>query len=276
MTARANRFIQEGYVYHLTSRCHDRTFLLKSAVWRTEYRRRLREALSLFEVWLIGFCITSNHIHLLVTAASTDAVSEFMKKLQGEFGEWYNLRKSRHGAYWQDRYHCTMVQDGEHLWNCVVYIDLNMLRAGVVTHPAAWEWSSYREHVGERKRYRLVDRERLVALTHAGSMAAFERDYADAVADVLARGGLRREAKWTQSIAVGDKEYVLTIADMIRGRAKLKVTELGDGEWTVSDCCAPDALEGATLLADAGDGAASVIRPYEATLLGVFERTRGA
>ena len=58
MSPRANRFIQEGYVYHLTARCHDRTFLLQAATWRTEYRRRIREALALFDVWLLGCCIT--------------------------------------------------------------------------------------------------------------------------------------------------------------------------------------------------------------------------
>lgn len=104
--------------------------------------------------------------------------------------------------------------------------------------------------MGDRKRYRLVDRERLIEVTGAGSFAAFERDYTDAVAEVLARGGLRREPKWTQSIAVGDEEYVLTIADKLRGRAKLKVTETSDGEWIVTDSAAVDPLGGATLLSD--------------------------
>ena len=62
-----------------------------------EYRRRIREALSLFDVWLLTFCITSNHIHLVVTAASTEQLAPFMKKLQGEYAEWYNLCKHRSG-----------------------------------------------------------------------------------------------------------------------------------------------------------------------------------
>ena len=52
--------------------------------------------------------------------------------------------------------------------------------------------------------------------------------------------------------------------------------ELGDGAWTVSDRCAPEALDGAVLLADAGDGEVHVVMPYESTLLGVYERMRGA
>jgi hypothetical protein len=50
---RASNVEPAGYVYHPTSRCHDRTFLLKSAVWRNEYRRRLHEALHLFDVYVL-------------------------------------------------------------------------------------------------------------------------------------------------------------------------------------------------------------------------------
>lgn len=42
------------------------------------------------------------------------------------------------GAYWEDWYHATAVETGEHLLRCIVYIDLNMVRAGVVSHPSDW------------------------------------------------------------------------------------------------------------------------------------------
>ena len=55
----------------------------------------------------------------------------------------YNQRKARHGAFWEDRYHATAVEVDEHLHRCLVYIDLNMVRAGVVTHPSNWAHSGY-------------------------------------------------------------------------------------------------------------------------------------
>jgi putative transposase len=248
---RANRCIQNGYVYHLTARCNEREFLLKFGRWRDEYRRRLREALSLFDVWLLTYGITSNHTHLVVTAASARELAAFMDKLQGEFAQWYNRCKKRSGHFWGDRYHCTMVQDGEHLWNCLVYVDLNMVRAGVVAHPSAWAWTAYRELVGTRKRYRLVDAERLVELTQAGDLESFRRDYVDAVSQVLQTRVLSREPRWTESIAVGDEEYVRDIAERARGRASLRLAEADDGVWTVRDSqssCVGDGLDGAVLL----------------------------
>ncbi|TFH14068.1 MAG: hypothetical protein E4H02_10605 [Lentisphaerales bacterium] len=58
---RANRYILTGYVYHLTHRCHNRSFLFRFARDRTEYRRRLREAVKEFRISLLTYNITSNH-----------------------------------------------------------------------------------------------------------------------------------------------------------------------------------------------------------------------
>jgi putative transposase len=101
-----------GYAYHLTHRCHDREWLLKRAVDRTEYRRRLRAALCGSGVSLLGYCITSNHVHLLAVADEPEVVPAFMQRVQGEFAEWYNRRRARSGAFWNGRYGCTMVESG--------------------------------------------------------------------------------------------------------------------------------------------------------------------
>jgi hypothetical protein len=64
-------------------------------------------------------------------------------------------RKRRSGAFGEGR-HCTMIEPGEHLWKCMVYIELNMVRAGVVRHPEQGTWCSYQEWMGRRCRYVLT------------------------------------------------------------------------------------------------------------------------
>jgi putative transposase len=100
-----------------------------------------------------------------------------MQKLEGDFAGSFNQRKHRSGAFWEDRYHCTMVEDGEHLWNCIQYIDLNMVRAGVVPHPHDWPWCGYRELVGDRSRYRLLDIDRLLELLGVPDLETFGAEY---------------------------------------------------------------------------------------------------
>ena len=55
----------------------------------------------------------------------------------------FKFSKDRKGAFWEDRYHSTAIESGEHLWRCLVDMDLNMVRAGVVEHPSEWKWSGY-------------------------------------------------------------------------------------------------------------------------------------
>ena len=68
-----------------------------------------------------------------------------MQLIAGRTGQEYNERNGRHGAFWEDRYHATAIEADEHLHHCLVYIDLNMVRAGVVDHPAHWVNGGYRE-----------------------------------------------------------------------------------------------------------------------------------
>ena len=51
------------------------------------------------------------------------------------------IRKKRKGAFWEDRYHATAIGTGQHLLKCLVCIDLNMVRTGVISHPAEWSQS---------------------------------------------------------------------------------------------------------------------------------------
>jgi hypothetical protein len=66
-----------------------------------------------------------------------------MQLIAGATGRAYNRRKERRGAFWEECYHATAVDSEEYLARCLVYIDLNMVRAGAIRHPREWaEWIS--------------------------------------------------------------------------------------------------------------------------------------
>jgi len=232
---RSNRYILPGCAYHITHRCHDRAFLLRFGVDRTEYVKRLRLALRQFPVSLLCYCITSNHTHLLLTAETPEGISSLMQKLEGEFAEYYNRRKRRSGAFWGDRFHCTMVDSLKYIWNCMLYIELNMVRARAVPHPEKWAWCSYNELVGRRKRYRLIDSAELLLQTGGRSMEAFAANYAEVIRSRVARAELARDAKWTESIAVGSKEFIRRVEENTHWRVSLDVQEEAGGTWMVRE-----------------------------------------
>ena len=61
-----------------------------------------------------------------------------MQLLSGCVAREYNRRKVRKGAFWEDRYHATAVATDEHLVQCLIYVDLNMVRTGGVDHLGDW------------------------------------------------------------------------------------------------------------------------------------------
>ena len=202
---------------------------------RTEYVKRLRAALKQCPVNLFCYCITSNHTHLLVQVNDPAAISALMQKLEGEFAEHYNRRKKRSGAFWEGRFHCTMIDTRQYLWDCMMYIELNMVRAGVVRHPSQWRWCSFNELVGQRKRYCLIDGDRLLRALSGSDRDELATSYASSISQRIGSGNLRREDKWTESVAVGSEDFVKRVEEQIDWRADFEITESVPGTWTVRE-----------------------------------------
>ena len=149
----------------------------------------------------MNYAVTSNHIHLPVVGNDDrDVIPNSVKLIAGRTGQEYNQRKNRKEAFWEDRYHATAVENGEHLFRCFIYIDLNMVRAGVVAHPSKWPFYGYNEIQEPKRKNVPIDYERLrelLGFDSYGSVISYhkrwEEDYSD-------NGKNARDDKWTKSI----------------------------------------------------------------------------
>lgn len=145
-------------------------------------------------------------------------------------GQQYNLRKKRQGAYWEDRYHATAVEGDEHLRRCLVYIDLNMVRAGVVKHPAEWVHGGYREIQYPPQRCRIVDLAELARQCGFDSVERFQRAHREWVEAELVLDRSRRDARWSEAIAVGSHAFVEEIKRELALKAKYRSIDKADAE----------------------------------------------
>jgi putative transposase len=133
---RANRYFLPGFLWHITHRCHKKEFLLKFACDRECWLGWLFEAKRRYGLCVLNYVVTSNPIHLLVKDTNQHVISKSLLLIAGRTAQEHNLRKQRKGAFWEDRYHATAIESDEHFLRCLVYIDMNMVRASVVKHPA--------------------------------------------------------------------------------------------------------------------------------------------
>lgn len=205
---RAWRNFQPGLVWHITHRCHNRAFLLRFERDRIRWRHWLFEAKKRYSLSVLNFIATSNHVHLLVRDTGGDAIARSLQLVAGRTAQEFNTRKSRKGAFWEDRYFATAVETDRHMVQCLVYIDLNMVRAGAVQHPRDWKISGYREIQHPPLRYQLIDYAALCELTGSMSQAALAAQHSAWVEDALVETRLARDPRWTEESAVGSKRFV--------------------------------------------------------------------
>lgn len=208
---RANRYHLPGYVWHLTHRCHKREFLLKFARDRDRYCYWLFQARKRFGLCVLDFAITSNHVHLLVKDTAPNVIAQSLQLVAGRTAQEYNQRKGRKGAYWEDRYHATAVQADGHLARCMAYIDLNMVRAGVVSHPEQWTHGGYAEIQNPPARYGVIDVGALCDLFGFGGVAELQAAQRGWVEGSLTSEGRARTTDWATAIAVGSADFVAKV-----------------------------------------------------------------
>ncbi len=214
---RAYRNYIPGQIWHITHRCHDKEPLLGFERDRQNWINWLSLARERFSLQVLNYIVTSNHIHLLVMDEEPGAISGSMQLVASQTAQDYNRRHNRKGAFWEDRYHATSIAGESHLMKCLIYIDLNMVRASVVRHPAEWAHSGYVELQQLSNGRRILARDRLRDLLSCPLERTLRIVRSQWIAEVLEAGNHKREPGWTESIAYGSKEHVQQTKALLEG-----------------------------------------------------------
>ncbi|WP_084456917.1 transposase [Desulfogranum mediterraneum] len=229
---RANRHFIPGQIWHITHRCHKRDFLLKFDKDRRAWTQWLHEAKLRFNLVVFNWIVTSNHIHLLLLdETGQEVIPRSIQLIAGRTAQGYNQRKRRKGAFWEDRYHATAIEAGSHLLRCLIYINLNMVRAGVVIHPSEWPFGGYNEIQSSGRGGGIIAHEKLAAFTGFQSYETFKSAHNAWVNEALENGDNARQSEWSESIGVGSKTFTLWIKEKlgIRAKGRSVMKSKGDG-----------------------------------------------
>jgi putative transposase len=141
------RVVAPGVPHHVTQRGNARRFILESGAERSIYLDLLQQGLQRHGVELIGYCLMSNHIHLIALPRKQDALARSLKDTHGRFASYWNAVHRSSGHVWQGRYYSCPLDDG-HLWEALRYSELNPVRAFLVSRAPDWPWSSAAVHCG--------------------------------------------------------------------------------------------------------------------------------
>jgi REP element-mobilizing transposase RayT len=232
---RANRYFIPGFVWHITHRCHKREFLLKFGHDRKRWLFWLFEAKKRYRLKILNYCITSNHIHLLVIDTGKDIIAKSMQLVAGRVAQEYNQRKNRSGAFWEDRYHATAIMKDTYLLQCMIYIDLNMVRVGIVKHPSDYSFCGYNEIISSPKRYALIDTNSLTRYCGFSKKASIIKTYKKWINNACSNTNHIKDSKWSESIAVGSNEFVTEISAKLGNRLKSREVKEENGIYHLKE-----------------------------------------
>lgn len=129
---------------HIVQRGNNRGACFFEDSHRLFYLGLLAEALRTHQIDLHAYVLMTNHVHMLATARQPGSLSAFMHSLGQRYAQWLNHRCNRTGSLYEGRFKSGLVRSERHLLCCYCYIELNPVRAAMVTDPAEYRWSSYR------------------------------------------------------------------------------------------------------------------------------------
>lgn len=141
--SRRKRYLIANMPYHVVQRGHNRSNCFYDETDKACYLSILETYLTTYQVKLHAFVLMSNHVHLLLTASKEGAISSLMQNLGRDYVHYFNKRYHRVGTLWDGRFKDSLVDTDQYFLTCQRYIELNPVRAKMVTHPAEYHWSSY-------------------------------------------------------------------------------------------------------------------------------------
>lgn len=141
--ARLPRICLPGIPQHVIQRGNNRQVCFACEADFAAYAHWLEEASRKCQVAVHAWVFMTNHVHLLVTPEIEGGVSRMMQMLGRRYVRYFNTIYRRTGTLWEGRFKSCIVDAENYLLVCQRYIELNPVRAGMVTVPEDYRWSSY-------------------------------------------------------------------------------------------------------------------------------------
>jgi putative transposase len=143
---RKPRFFLPNIPCHVVQRGNNRSACFYRDDNFALYMHILSEALQKYTVQLHAYVLMTNHVHLLMTPSTSDGIGKVMQSIGRTYVRTINGLYRRSGTLWEGRYKASLIDSDAYFLSCQRYIELNPVRAGMVTHPSEYKWSSYQQY----------------------------------------------------------------------------------------------------------------------------------
>ena len=151
------RISLEGLVYHIINRGNNRQDVFKDEEDLDTYLKIIKRFKDKYSFKFYGYCLMNNHTHLVIEPTRANTLSKIIQSITLSQIRLYHSKYKSSGHLWQGRFKNPIIQNDGYLLQCLKYIELNPVRAKIVSMPEDYRWSSYRFHVFNKDEYRILD-----------------------------------------------------------------------------------------------------------------------
>lgn len=141
---RSRRITIAGLPLHIVQRGNNKQACFACTNDYETYLRIMEEASGKHVVHIHAYVLMTNHVHLLVTPDDDNSASKMMQQIGRRYVLCFNRSHRRSGTLWEGRFRSSLIETDDYLLACQRYIELNPVRARIVSCPSLYRWSSYR------------------------------------------------------------------------------------------------------------------------------------
>ncbi len=224
--ARPLRIEYQGAWYHVMNRGANRKQIFTKAADYELFINVLKEACSLFNVYISAYCLMSNHYHIVVNTPEGN-LSRFMRHVNGVYTQRYNIKHKRDGTLFRGRYKAILIQADEYLTHIVKYIHQNPLKARIINDLNSYKWSSHPFYIKGKSDGEWLDINNLLACFSSRKKKAIimYKEFMDIDLDSEVKKFYSKKAR---SSIFGDNGFVEMIEQEFVKRDKVSTLEINE------------------------------------------------
>lgn len=204
--ARPLRIEYPDAYYHVISRGNYQEKVYLNDRDKEKFIEYLEKATERFSVIIHGYCLMSNHYHLLIQTPDSN-LSRAMQWINVSYATYFNRKRDRHGHLFQGRFKAILIDADEYLKHLSRYIHLNPVRAKMVSSPSDYQWSSYNAFIGKQKPPQFLETDWLLS-TFGKNRKQARQSYKDFVEKVDAKALEDPGKLISEGFLLGDTNFV--------------------------------------------------------------------
>lgn len=135
--------------FHVITQGINKSYIFERAEDIKYYIKIMYQLTKEQKIKIIGYCIMSNHAHMLIETEEIKELSKYMQRLNTKYGKYYNKKYNRVGYVFRDRYRAQGIYTEKYLYNCLRYIYNNPVKAGICKNAKDYPYSNYKKIDGE-------------------------------------------------------------------------------------------------------------------------------